>query len=504
MFKRLFGLFGVAVLVTALFLACSPEQETGTKYEYEGGGSGSQNSLRYSVTLRGTVIENGTVEKRGERYVISMKWLKTYQGKADEIVVGAVGNFSGEEATDIYLLFQGGDEYIATNISDWRTLRASRGVRSIIRSSEDVEITQADMDIVAEKFQAAFDAKTDLATIIPEVGDGVKLVDNYPVIIINPGDIDLRSYNFQNAYTPKLECLIYENGKIYAAVQFMGGDSGWDPIANSQILEINAQTGAVLRKFESNFMNVAQIQIRGGDLWVVDGGSLLSNNDGGITKINLSSGVKTTISLMGNETYDPMKLVFLDDTKGYLLVYDSDWWSSYLAEFTLSGNTMSVSYEKFDPEEDFYSVNDISYNGETNDLWIGNSNTVYRYSITEDAIKAEIDVTMPVYSMKSVANTTLIVETNYTAGVFGIIANDIYTQKETIDGDAVCDFVDGNFYILERGNDAVIKLNESGNIINQKPIDSDIIYFNPRGIVGDGSGNLWLNSYEEVFIKVWK
>jgi hypothetical protein len=500
MFKRLF-MFGFAALFAATFFACSPEQEIGTKYEYEGGGSGSQNSLRYSVTLRGTVIENGTVEKRGERYVISMKWLKTYQGKADEIVVGAVGNFSGEEASDIYLLFQGGDEYRSTNISDWRTLRATRGVRSVVRSSEDVEITQADMVIVAEKFQAAFDAKTDLATIIPEISDGVKLVENYPIIIVNPGDIDLRNYNFENAYTPKLECLIYENGKIYAGVQFM---DGWNPAANTQILEISAQTGEVLRKFESNFMNVAQIQIRGGDLWVVDGGSLLYNNDGGITKINLLSGAKTTISLTGNENYDPMKLVFLDDSKGYLLVYDSDWWSAYLAEFTLSGNTMSVSYEKFDPEEDFYSVNDISYNVETNDLWIGNSNTVYRYCVTEDAIKAEIDVTMPVYSMKSVANATLIVETNYAAGVFGVIANDTYVQKETIDGDAVCDFVDGNFYILERGNDAVIKLNESGDIVSQKPIDSDIIYFNPHSIIGDGSGNLWLNSYEEVFIKVWK
>ena len=316
-------------------------------------------------------------------------------------------------------------------------------------------------------------------------------------------DVDLRNYDFQNAYTPKLECLAYNDGKIYAGVQFMGGEYGYTPMANSQVLEINAQTGEVLRRFESNFRNVMQIQIRGDDLWVVDNGDMTANNDGGITKINLTSGAKNTITLTGNdEGYDPMKLVFLDDTKGYLLVYDSNWWSAYLAEFTLSGNEMTVSYEKFDHEEDFYSVNDISYNAATKDLWIGNSNTVYRYSVVEDAIKAEIDVTMPVYSMKSAGAATLIVETNYAAGVYGVIANDTYAKKETIDADAVCDFVDGNFYILERGADAVIKLDQSGNITKQIPIDTDIIYFNPHGIVGDGKGAVWVNSYEEAFIKV--
>ena len=499
MFKRLFA-FCIAVSVTAAFFACSSDRgETGTKYEYEGGGIGVQNVLRYSVALRGTVIENGIVEKKGERYVISMKWLKTYQGKVQEIEIGTVGNFSRDEAANIYLLFQGGGQYEATNISDLRQLRAAKGVRSV-RADDDIEITQTDMNIVAEKFQAAFDLLTDKAVVYPEVGGGVKLVDNYPVIIVNPYDIDLRNYDFQNSYTPKLECLIYENGKIYAGVQFM---DGWTPAANSQILEIDAQTGEVLRKFESNFKNVQQIVIRGGDLWVADGGSLLYNNDGGITKINLSSGAKTTISLSGNQGRDPIKIVFISDTEGYLQAYDSNRWMANLAEFTLSGNKMTVSYEKFNPDY-FNDAHDISYNGETNDLWIANENTVYRYSVTEDAIKAEIRVTLPYVYLKSAGGTTIVSQSNYAAGVYGVITNDTYAQKTPIDQDNVCDFVDGNFYILERGADAVIKLDQSGNVINHRPIDSDVRYFNPHGIVGDGNGNLWVNSYEEAFIKVLK
>ena len=505
MFKRLFGVFSIAVLITVFFLACSNDLKGADKnYEYHGnsGITGVRNVLRYSVTLRGTEITSGTVEKRGERYVISMKWLKTYQGKAEELEVSAVGDFSGDEETDIYLLFQSDGQYQATNISDWRGLRQARNIKSI-RNNEEVEITQGDMNIVAEKFQAAFDEKTDLATVIPEAGNGVKLVDNYPVVIVNPGDIDLIDYDFKSksVYEPKLSCLVYKAGKIYVGVQFL--DMHWNPQAKSEILEVDAQTGNVLRNFESNFTNVAQIVIRGNDLFVVDMGAWSPVADGGITKFNLTSGTKTTI-FTGTNGLDPSKIEFVNDNKGYLLMVD-DCGMGYIAEFNFNGSKMALNYNDFENYD--MAVVDISYNGETDVLWIGTNlgGGVFKYSVSENAEILNLGVTMPVYSIKSAGNTTVTVESDWmSAGIYGVISNDRYTSKLSIDQDAVCDFVDGNFYILERTNGVVFTLSPTGERIKQTPLTSGSRYFNPQSIVGDGNGNLWVCSYDDLIIEVLK
>jgi len=180
-------------------------------------------------------------------------------------------------------------------------------------------------------------------------------------------DINLPS--FPNA---KLSDLKFANGKIYVALQFM---ENWAPSAKSKVLEID-ETGNVLREFESNFMNVLQVEIRGNNLFVVDAGNYFGGEfNGGITKVDLSNGAKTTIFSASSAEGNPYKIEFATDNKGYLKLY-KDWGDEYIVEFLLSGSTMNLTKGDF---SDKNPVSDISYNQSTKTLWLASGNEVFKY-----------------------------------------------------------------------------------------------------------------------------
>ena len=180
-----------------------------------------------------------------------------------------------------------------------------------------------------------------------------------------------RSIELPQIAGAKLPSIKFHNGKIYAALQIL--DETWSPSEKSRILEIDPATGGVSREFESNFMNVQEIKIRGNNLFVIDMGSWF-DTDGGITKIDLSSGVKTTILDGKTEGASPQKIEFTSDNQGYLLMY-KEWGDAPLARFSLNG-TITLNYSGF---ESLNPVSAISYNETTNTLWVASGTKVFQF-----------------------------------------------------------------------------------------------------------------------------
>lgn len=180
---------------------------------------------------------------------------------------------------------------------------------------------------------------------------------------------DLNLPSFANA---KLSDLKFANGKIYAALQFL---ENWAPSGKSKILEID-ETGNVLREFESDFMNVLQIEIRGNNLFVVDAGNYFGGEfNGGITKIDLTNGTKTTVFTASSTKGNPYKAEFATDNSGYLKLYKA-WGDEYVVQFSLSGSAINLTEGDFSEKN---PVSDISYNQSTKTLWLASGNEVFKF-----------------------------------------------------------------------------------------------------------------------------
>ena len=209
-------------------------------------------------------------------------------------------------------------------------------------------------------------------------GNGKIFVGSYENLTIavfekeNGGINYKRSIDLPQFPNAQLQDLKFANGKIYAALQFL---EDWLPSANSKILEID-ETGNVLREFESNFMNVIEIAVRGNYLFVLDRGSYYETN-GGITEINLTNGAKTTILDGSAVGASPQKIEFISDNEAFLLM-DKGWAAmehlgSYIAKIALNDN----SFRPFDDVR--HSISAISYNEATGTLWAASGNEVFKY-----------------------------------------------------------------------------------------------------------------------------
>ncbi|MCL2845782.1 MAG: hypothetical protein FWE23_10115 [Chitinivibrionia bacterium] len=296
----------------------------------------------------------------------------------------------------------------------------------------------------------------------------------------------------------RLADIKWHNGRIYAALQHFGG---WVPNANSTILELNEQ-GTVLRTFTSNFMNVSEIHIRGNYLFVVDGGASWADIDGGITRISLTTDDGNPTTILDGQTIEanPERMVFISNSEAIVLLSEG-WGDSFAARFDLNTGNVDSAIGGINP------VSSISLNTSTNTLWLGaaiplitTENKVYAFSLASNSIVGEATTLLPIYSVASAGGTTLTVESDFSAGHFGLIfgtAN--YEEQEVIDKDAIVRFVDGNFFILERSNSgALIFLTNDGKIIRQLPFEAQA--FNPNGITGNGSGRIFVGAQEDLTI----
>jgi len=177
--------------------------------------------------------------------------------------------------------------------------------------------------------------------------------------------------------TAKLQDLKYFGGKIYAALQYL--DASWNPSGVSKILEINPSNGAVERTFESNFSNVVEIEIRQNNLFVLDMGAYFAL-DGGITKIDLTSGTKQTVLKGAEVGADPQKIEFISDSEAYLLMligYNDDFSAnSYVANFQTGG---SYSLNAVSELNGVKSVSAISYNKSQKTLYLASANKVFKF-----------------------------------------------------------------------------------------------------------------------------
>lgn len=296
----------------------------------------------------------------------------------------------------------------------------------------------------------------------------------------------------------RLADIKWHNNRIYAALQHL--DDNWTPTANSTVLELDVQ-GNVLRRFESNFMNVGEIHIRNGNLFVVDAGSW-GNDDGGITKINLVSGQAT--SVLSGKT--PEQMIIISDNEAIVLL-SQGWGDSYAARLDLNSGNVGQALGAINP------VSSISLNASANALWIAaaiphvtEENKVYKFSLTSNAVVSETLSKLPAYSIASAGQVTLVVESDFTAGHYGLIfdtgSGTDYRPQDVIDADAVARFVDGNFFILERtGSGSLIFMANDGKIIRQLPFDA--AFFNPGGITGDGNGSIFVGAQEDLTIAVF-
>jgi hypothetical protein len=311
----------------------------------------------------------------------------------------------------------------------------------------------------------------------------------FAVVLMGCSDEPDDSQTFDGTQT-KLKDLKYHNGKIYAAYHYF--DLDWEPAKNSVITEFNETGITELRTFESNFMNVMQIEIRGNYLFVVDHGSYFAI-EGGVTKINLTNGAKETVLDAKTVGANPAKVEFVSDDNAFWIMSKS-WDNSYVTD------------NSFSPIAELSAINpvlDISYNSSTNSLWIASGNKVYSYSLANKSLDS-ISTQLPVTSIKSVGATTLTIESDYFAGKYGIIKDGNYNPGTVISGDAYVDFVDGNFYILERSFvNNLISLTPDGNIIRQLPLDA-IKDFNAHGICGNGKGKIFVGSYGGLIISVFE
>ncbi|MCL2845345.1 MAG: hypothetical protein FWE23_07850 [Chitinivibrionia bacterium] len=309
-------------------------------------------------------------------------------------------------------------------------------------------------------------------------------------------NISLIEYQSVSPHIVHLQDVKHHNGKIYVALHYL--DNAFQPAANSLILEMD-ESGNVLREFTSNFANVYQILFRGNSLFVIDRGSWLGGVAGGITKIDLETEVKTTILDGNTEGRSPIKMEFASDNSGFLLMGGAHWGDETIAKFTLNGNTISLDYNAVSTMR---SITSISLNTTTNNLWFARGSRVYRYCLTSETIEFNTITTQPTQEIISIGDITLTIESNFTAGTYGVIISDSYTRKSVIDGDAGGGFADGNFYILERsGSGRLILLSPSGEIIRQFPFDTR--FFNPHGVAGNGKGNIFVGSKEELALAVF-
>lgn len=175
----------------------------------------------------------------------------------------------------------------------------------------------------------------------------------------------------------KLQDIKFFDGKIYAAFQELD-NNGWYPAEKSKILEVDPSNGAVLRTFESGFMNVLQIEIRANDLFVLDICNY-SADGAGITKINLANGEKQTVLDGASVGAAAQKMEFISDNEAYVLMlvgFNADYSpNSYVARLNLSANTLN-SVEEL---ANIKSVSAISYNKSEKTLYVAGGNKVFKY-----------------------------------------------------------------------------------------------------------------------------
>ncbi|MDR0303459.1 MAG: hypothetical protein LBH98_01630 [Chitinispirillales bacterium] len=308
-------------------------------------------------------------------------------------------------------------------------------------------------------------------------------------------NIDLSKY-LSTSMCVNLHDIKWRDSKIYVALQYLDNKT-MEPAANSRILELD-ESGNVLREFESRFQNVYQIIFLGDNILVVDKGSWYDVG-GGITKIDLLSETKTVLFDAKTEGRSPIKMEFVSNDEGYIMTVGSKFNDQKIAKFSLDDDVMTLDYGEIPTP----SITSMSYNSATNTLWFANNNRrVYKYSLSENGVEYNISVTQPVTEIVSVGDVTLTVESNYTAGNYGLLVSDKYTKESTIDGDAGAYFADGNFYILERGGSGkLVFLSGEGEIIRQLPFDSK--FFNPHGVCGNKKGNIFVGSKEDLTLAVF-
>jgi len=308
-------------------------------------------------------------------------------------------------------------------------------------------------------------------------------------------NIDLSRYQLTDT-TVNLQDVKWYKGKIYVALHYL--NKYYEPAANSRILEMD-ESGNVLREFRSNFSNVYQIILRKNDLFVIDRGSWYypDVSPGGITKIDLASGAQTTVFDGAAEGRSPIKMEFVSEYEGYMIMGGS-WGSEKIAKFSLNGDAITLDYGEIKTTP----ISSISYNNASNILWFTSGSKIYKYSLENKSIEYNVTTALPTVEIISAGETTLSVESNYTAGKYGVIISDRYYSKSVIDGDAGAGFADGNFYILERsGSGKLIFLDDGGEIIRQLPFDSK--FFNPFGVCGNAKGDIYVGSKEDLTLAVF-
>jgi len=298
-----------------------------------------------------------------------------------------------------------------------------------------------------------------------------------------------------------LQDIKWHKGKIYAALHYL--DISFQPTASSLILEID-ETGNILRNFESNFMNVEQIQIRNNNLFVLDMGVVMDENwsnpiDGGITRIDLASGQITTVLDAKDVGADPQQIEFISDSEAYLLLYRG-WGDAFVVRFNVDNGNVGENIG-------INAVSAISYNAYTNALWIA-GDKIFKYS--GGNVVFDTTSRLPTRSITSAGGATLTTESDFSSGYYGVIY-DLglsttpikYYEKGAIHNDAQGNFVDGNFFILENGNDNLIFLTADGDAIRKLPLKTSNV-FNHFSVSGNGNGDIFVGSKNDLTIAVFR
>ncbi|MGM0461860.1 MAG: hypothetical protein ACQEQ4_05505 [Fibrobacterota bacterium] len=271
---------------------------------------------------------------------------------------------------------------------------------------------------------------------------------------------------------------------------------GWTPEKPSLLAAIDLRSGEVVEEIETTYGNISAMMINGDYAYVSNPGSHMADGDGGLERIDLTNFTSSVV--LDGLSVDPVDMAWLGDGMLAVAAANTDWENPRYSVFIVdgSGENGSVDTVLLEQPGNFHC---LAYNEDEDRLYVSDDSDITVYTGNGE-VEQTISTTLPVTSMVFDGETLITVESDYESGVYGIISNGSYTQKEVIHQDARVVLAYNQVFIMERyGRDNIIRLDEEYDIAYQKSLGDDINIYD----LAVSQGNYgYITAYEtgEVFI----
>jgi hypothetical protein len=300
-----------------------------------------------------------------------------------------------------------------------------------------------------------------------------------PLTDFSDSETDFSLENVQKQYDLTVYAL-EDNQSSHPAVAGMYGDTlvvgmqrldGWTPKKPSLLAAIDLRSGEIVEEVETTYRNISSMMILGDYAYISNPGSHMTDGDGGLERIDLTNFTSSVV--LDGLSFDPVDVASLGDGMLAVAAANTDWEDPRYSVFIVdgSGENGSVDTVLHEQSGNFHC---LAYNAGEDRLYVSDDSDIAVYSRKGEA-EETISTTLPVTSMVFDGETLITVESDYESGVYGVISNGSYTQKEVIHQDARVVLAYNQVYIMERyGRDNIIRLDEEYDIAYQKSLGDDI------------------------------